>query len=200
MLHADSRFSDAVASKVAELERKTDAEVVVVAAERSGNYRDVAQAIASLAALLALAVMAALPWHVHPVFVVVDLALLWVVVSWAMGSHRLLAKLVSAARRREQVRISAAAAFHQEAVHATPRRTGLLVYVSAWEHHVELIPDVGLEARIPRGRWIAATDALTTDSLAAFLTGLDAVGALLGEFVPPTGQRRVALDDAPRIR
>ena len=200
MIHADSRFSEAVAKKVGELEEATDAEVVVVAAERSGAYADLAQAIGGLTALLTLGVLVLLPWSVHGVMVVLDLALVWGVVTWLVSGHRVLARVAGEKRRHAQVRRAAAAEFHLEAVHATPQRTGLLVYVSAWEGLVELIPDVGLEARIPRGRWAEASGKLTTEGLEGFLAGLDAVGSVLAEHVPNTGAREVRLDDAPRIR
>lgn len=200
MIHANDRFSDAVAAKVGQLESTTDAEVVVVAAERSGSYRDVAQSIGTLAALVVSVVLFALPWSVHPVLVVVDMIVVWLVVTWLAEGYSLTASLASRSRRLEQVRHAAAAEFHLEAVHATPRRTGLLVYVSAWEGQVELIPDVGLEARIPRGRWAEATSKLSTQDLDHFLEGLDAVGQVLTQHVPATGERQIDLDDAPRIR
>ncbi|MBX2799187.1 MAG: hypothetical protein KTR31_16050 [Myxococcales bacterium] len=200
MLHADDRFSEAVAAKVGELEKSTDAEVVVVAAERSGSYHDVAQALGGVGALLAFVVLLLVPFSVHPVLAVLDLAVVWLLVAWVTGGHRVTALLTSQRRRLDQVKRAAAAEFHLEAVHATQSRTGLLVYVSAWEGHVELIPDVGLEARIPRGRWASAAQALTTRDLDGFLAGLDAVGEVLASHVPHSGTRRVDLADAPRIR
>ncbi len=200
MIHANARFSEAVAAKVGQLESTTDAEIVVVAAERSGSYRDLAQTAGALAALIAFGVLLVLPWHIHPILAIADLLVVWLFVSWLAEGLRPTSRLASASRRLEQVRRAAAAEFHLEAVHATPSRTGLLVYVSAWEGHIELIPDVGLEARIPRGRWSEATDRLSTDDLDRLLEGLDAVGAVLAQHVPSTGTRTSALDDAPRIR
>jgi uncharacterized membrane protein len=82
----------------------------------------------------------------------------------------------------------------------TPRRTGLLVYVSGWEGKVELIPDVGLEARIPRALWGKAAQNFAHDDLDHFLAGLAAVGELLAEHVPHTDGQRVDLANTPRIR
>ncbi|MEN0061868.1 MAG: hypothetical protein AAGA48_06925 [Myxococcota bacterium] len=200
MLHADDRFRAAVATKVAELERKTDAEVVVVAATQSGNYRDLAQVGGAVAALITFVVLLALPVTIHPVLAIVDLAFVFIVASWGLTGHRASTWLASADRKLNQVRQAAAAEFHLEAVHATPLRTGLLVYVSAWEGEIELIPDVGLEARIPRGKWGDALGHCSSSDLTAFLSGLDAIGELLAEHVPHTGARKLDLDDAPRIR
>lgn len=200
MLHADSRFSEAVATKVRELEETTDAEVVVVAAERSGSYLDVAHLVGGATAVVTLGALVSLPWTVHSVMVVLDLVLVWAFVAWLVSGHRMVAWIAGAGRRQAHVRRAAAAEFHLEAVHATPHRTGLLVYVSAWEGLVELIPDVGLEATIPRGAWAEATQTLSGDSLEAFLAGLDQIGTVLATHVPPTGVHRAELADAPRIR
>lgn len=200
LLHADARFGEAVRERVARLEERTDAEVVVVAAGRSGSYRDLALVVGALAALAVFCVLLAIPWSVHPVLAVADLALTMAVVSWLADGRALVVRLASRARRAEQVRLAAAAEFHLEAVHATPRRTGLLVYVSAAEARIELVPDVGIEGRVPRARWVEATGQLSATDLDVFLRGLDAVGAVLAEHLPPAGERGVELPDAPRIR
>jgi putative membrane protein len=200
VIHADQRFHEAVAAKVAELERATDAEIVVVSATRSGTYRDQALVLAAVAALAAFLVLLALPWAVHPLLAVADLVAVWGVTAWLASGHPVSARLAREARRRDQVRQAAAAEFHLEAVHATPRRTGLLVYLSAWEREVELIPDVGLEARIPRGELGAAAAKVSPEDLDGFLAGLHAVGLVLAAHVPATEERTVELADAPRVR
>lgn len=200
MIHADKRFSEAVATKVRELEQATDAEVVVVASEASGSYLDVAHLVGGAAAVLTLGVLVSLPWRVHSAMVVLDLVLVWALVAWLASGSRVVARLAGAQRRQDQVRTAAAAEFHLEAVHATPHRTGLLVYVSAWEGLVELVPDVGLEAVIPRGTWSEAAQRLTTTDIESFVAGLDEVGQVLAEHVPHTGGSRAELPDAPRIR
>jgi uncharacterized membrane protein len=200
MVHADRAFSEAVSRKVTEIEKVTDAELVVVSARQSGTYADVAQVLAGSVTFLTLAILLVLPWPVHPFLALADLVVVWGLVGWLAGGHPVTARLAGESRRRAQVHTAAAAEFHREAVHATERRIGLLVYMSAWEGQVELIPDVGLEARIPRGKWAEATSALSAVDLDRFLGGLDAVGRVLAEHVPATTERQVELADAPRIR
>lgn len=200
MLHADARFGEAVRRKVQELEARTDAEVVVVATERSGSYRDLSALAGAAASLVVFVVLSVMPWPVDPLLATLDLIVTFVVVGFALDGRRALLSLATRTRRHEQVALSAAAEFYREAVHATPRRTGLLVYVSAAEGEVELIPDVGIEARVPRAAWSDAVSRLTASDLDGFLRGLDEVGAVLAEHVPPAGERVVSLADAPRIR
>ena len=86
-------------------------------------------------------------------------------------------------------------------MHSTPGRLGLLIYVSALEARVELVPDIGLQRHIPDGAWAAAREKFRHDDLGHFLAGLDEVGALLTRSVPATGgPDRVDLPNAPRIR
>lgn len=200
MIHADQRFSDSVEQAVARLEERTDAEVVVVAAERSGSYADLAQGAGAVAGFVTFLGLLALPFPVHPLFATADLLAAYVITTWLAGGAPWLARVAGTTRCEEQVRRAAAAEFHNEAVHATPRRTGLLVYVSAWEERVELIPDVGLEAVIPRGAWGDAARAFAQHDLDHFVEGLGALGDLLAEHVPRTDGQRVDLANAPRVR
>lgn len=200
MLHADHSFSKRVEEEVGRLEQHTDAEVVVVAAPRSGSYADVSQRAASVATLLVLVVLLAIPQTIRPALLVVDLVIVHLLASWLFARPAALRLLTRASRRRRQVAEAAAAEFHREAVHATPRRSGLLVYVSALEGRVELIPDLGLDEKIPRGLWVQAVEAFAHDDLDHFLLGLRHVGEVLAAHVPPTEGRVVELPDAPRVR
>jgi len=200
MIHANAQFSDAVERAVADIEALTDAEVVVVAAERSGHYRDLAAAGATGLALVALLAMMAVPLEISPFMVVVDLIGVWLVAAWLANGRWAIRRLSSANRREQHVREAAAAEFHREAVHATPERTGLLIYVSALEGRVEILADLGLEGRIPRGRWAQAATEFSHDDLDHFIAGLRRVGAVLAECCPPTEGEKVDLPNAPRVR
>ena len=149
-------FSQLVERAVEEIERSTDAEVVVVCAHRSGSYRDIPLAAASVAALVLLVVIEVLPFPIEPWAVVADLVIAWFATAWVVSSDRILRLLTSRKRLLRQVAEAAAAEFHSEAVHATPNRTGVLIYVSALERRVEVIADIGIEARVARGRFAPA--------------------------------------------
>ncbi|RME24224.1 MAG: hypothetical protein D6798_11650, partial [Deltaproteobacteria bacterium] len=62
MLHTNAAFSEAVEAAVAEVESRTDAELIVVAAPRSGSYRDVAVLVGCVVAWLLLVGMLFSPW------------------------------------------------------------------------------------------------------------------------------------------
>ena len=126
--------------------------------------------IAAVAAIATFGLLLAIPSVVHPALALADLVLVFALVTWTCDTRSFVVRSASRARREQQVRLYAEAEFHREAVHATPRRTGLLVYVSAAENRVELVPDVGIEARIPRAAWLEATAQLSASDLELFLT------------------------------
>jgi putative membrane protein len=200
LLHTDERFSEAVEAAVIDIERGTDAEIVVVAAPRSGSYRDLAFAGATAGTFVGLGLFLFMPWTVHPASVLVELALLWALLAWLLGSPIVLRRFASRRRMESQVELAAHAEFHQEAVHGTPHRTGVLIYVSALEGKVQLVPDAGIEARIPRGAWAKATGAFSHDDLEHFLEGMSTVGKLLATHVPKLEDDQIDLPNAPRIR
>lgn len=199
MIHTDARFSTAIEAVVAEIEAATDAEIVVVAAPASGSYADLAWALGAGAGVVTLAFLCWSPIVFDAWWFPVDVAVIGALVGWSLSSRpAVLARLAGEARRTRQVREAARAAFAEENVHATPDRLGLLVYVSAAEARVELLPDHGLAARLPgdarRELQLSASD---LDNLVA---GLRTLGAVLARYVPATGANPNHIGDAPRVR
>lgn len=202
MIHTDARFASAVEAAVSRLEAGTDAEVVVVAAARSASYRDASLLLGGAGGLAMLVAVLFVDRAVAPWMVPVDVAL-GAALGYGLGRLSwVLRRLVPASRRRRAVLRAARDAFVEEAVHATPQRSGVLVYVSALEGEVVVLPDVGVEAAVPRGRWVAAARAIDGRDLDRFLTGLAGLGEVLCAHLPPTpeGALRVELSDAPRVR
>lgn len=206
MLHTDSRFSQAVEAAVGRMEATTDAEVVVVAAPRSGSYRDLAVIVGAVMAWLVLLFVLFSPFHFSTAWIPLELPAVAIVATWAAHTRPgLLRRLASRRRQRAQVDAAADAAFHEEVVHGTRSRTGLLIYFSALEQRVVLRPDLGLDARVPGAEWNAirwgtGADPHDPHDLDHFLAGLEAVGAVLARHVPPTGTNPNEIADAPRIR
>jgi putative membrane protein len=201
MIHTDDAFSDAVAARVTAIERCTDAEIVVVAAPRSGRYADVTARGASVVALAAAGVLLAIPWAIGEAWFLVDVGLTWLIAERLLRHRCAIRALTRSTRRTAQVRAAAIAEFHRESVHGTPRRTGVLVYLSVLEARVEIVPDLGVEGAVPRGALATVEDVLRADATEPFLQGLDALGAVLARHLPHRGDSdETDLPDAPRIR
>src|SRR5208282_5063169 len=83
-------------------------------------------------------------------------------------------------RVEEQVRMAARAAFVQQGVSRTRGRTGILVFVSMLERRVELVVDVGVDAKLleAQGQALAASMKRGPD-FEAFVAGVRALGPAL---------------------
>lgn len=206
MIRDDARFARAVEDTVREVERDTDGEIVVVMARRSGSYRDLAMAAGFAAAWLVLLFLLFSRAVFHPFWIAVELPIAAAGASWLV--HRspwLLRRLATKERRERQVFEAAHAAFHEESLHGTRGRTGLLVYLSLLEDRVVLVPDAGLEARVAGGEWNAirwgdGPEPAAPGDLEHFTRGLRAVGRILARHLPPTGANPNEMPDAPRLR
>ncbi|MEK7865525.1 MAG: hypothetical protein AAB434_02500 [Planctomycetota bacterium] len=147
-----------IGSAVAEAERRTRAEIVVVVNRRSGSYLDREAVFASLFALFVLWALVFSVWEFDQ-----DLLILWVVLAWLVGIglakwRPVRARLLGARRRDRQVLLHARNAFHAAHVGGTRERTGLLVYASLEEDRVVLLPDYGIEGKVEPAAWTGILD------------------------------------------
>lgn len=193
-------FASRVEAAVQSIEGQTDAELVVVAARRSGHYRDVAWLASALVAFGVLCFLVYAPVPFSSALLPLDVLLVGGLGGWWVNrSHSLLYRLVPASRRHAQVEVAARNAYLEEAVHGTRRHTGILVYVSDMEREVYLLPDPALEGRIPGSAWTRLD--LRPGSLDALLATLEALGQVLAAHVPPVqGDNPNEIPDAPRVR
>jgi len=190
-----------IEAAVTALESRTDAEVVVVIAGSSGSYRDVWLTAGAAAAWVALVAAVFSPLAVHPAALPLDTAIAFAIGAWLASGPRALRALTRADRRSAQVALAAAAACWDEAVHSTPARVGVLVYWSRLEGQVVLLPDVGIDGRVPRGAWADVQRHFAGGDGAGLHAGLQALGDVLAARVPRTGVHAgLELSDAPRIR
>jgi putative membrane protein len=205
MMRIDRSFSEAVERAVHAAETGTTAELIVVVAARSGSYLDVAGAAGAAAAMLVLLVALFAPATFHPAAIAVEIPLAFGLASWlAHRSPGLLRTLTPAARSRRQVERAAAEHFVAEAVHGTRGRIGLLIYLSLLEERVTLLPDFGVESRVPAAtwtdvRWSATGDPSRPRTRNDLLRGIEQIGAILRAQLPSQGTDENEIPDAPRI-
>jgi putative membrane protein len=98
-------------------------------------------------------------------------------------------RLVPRAVKRETCARRAREQFLAQALHTTRERTGVLLYVSVAEHHVELIADAGIHAKVSPGTWdqiVAAFTAQVREGhvAAGFVEAVSAVGGQLATHFP----------------
>ena len=205
MIRTGRDFSEAVERAVRDAERGTAAELIVVVAARSGSYLDIALSVGAASAMAALLVALFAPAVFSPTVIAVEVPVVFGLAAWlAHRTPRLLRALCPAARVRRQVERAAAAHFVDEAVHGTRARTGLLTYLSLLEESVVLLPDLGLEGRLPSAawsevRWSATGDPTRPRTQDDVVRGIASIGAILKARVPSDGNDLNESPDAPRI-
>ena len=183
MRHFDETVRKQLEDQVTDAESRCLLEIVVRVTPRSDRYRDAAFAWAILAGLVALGLTLFAPIDVPPLAVLPNVLVAGLVFGW-LGLGAPGTKLLTSARRRGLRSLDAArACFVAESVSATRERTGVLVYASALEDLILVLPDHGAEGAAPRAEWEAvqrlgqAGRGPLPDRLVEVLTALGELGA-----------------------
>ena len=188
-----------IAAAIAAAERRTSGELVTVVAQAADDYRYVAILWPALAALLLPAILltvrpATSAWMLYLIqaasFVVLAL------IAHLPPVH--LALVPGSIKRRRASRL-AREQFFEQGLHRTRARTGVLIFVSIAEHHVEIIADQGINARVPPGTWDQAVadfvERVRAGQIAeGFLAAIALVGDRLAEHFP---RRADDIDELP---
>jgi putative membrane protein len=188
-----------VTEAVADVESRTAAEIVVVVRHASGAWREVDLAVG---AAVAFGVLLLLLFHPKPIAVEimpVDVALAFLGGAvLCAGLPPLKRALLPRKRAGEQVRSAARAAFVDQGVSRTQRRTGILVYVSTFERRVEVVADVGVDAKLIDAPVRALSESVAAGpELDAFLAALRSLGPALAGSLPRRADDVNELPDAP---
>jgi putative membrane protein len=200
----DKAASDAIAQAVREIEKKTDAEVVIVIRGRSGSYRQADYLCGAILAFLGLLFVLFSPFDFHTYWVPFDVAVLFAIGAFACSRTYLLRRLFTTKKFRTQVaRQGAAAMFYEAGIANTHAENGMLIYVSLLEQQVEVIADRGVLKAMPPLKWNTAIHELKQMARRCEpekLTGcLRNLGSILAEHLPATGENPNELVDGPRI-
>jgi putative membrane protein len=93
------------------------------------------------------------------------------------------------------VRLQAYRTFVAEDVFATAERTGILIFVSAFEHRVEVIADKGIGAVVPKEAWVRVVDLFSSRlRRGEVVAGFEEAIAECGEILRRHGASLQALD------
>ncbi|MCB1057629.1 MAG: hypothetical protein KDD11_19180 [Acidobacteria bacterium] len=184
---------EAIRRAATEAETRTSGEIVPFVVNRCDGYEEASWKLAALAAMAAAAVAGAI--HVEGGFWG-GLGVLWMTLPVvAAGVLGYLAALFWPALRRrlvppevleQRVHQRAMQAFLEEEVFATRDRTGVLLFLSLFEHRVVVLGDAGINAQVEPGDWAGITARLAVGirrgrAAAALVEAIAEVGALLEE-------------------
>jgi putative membrane protein len=181
--------AERISAAITDAERKTSGEIVAVVAEQSSRYQHVPFMWAALLALV-------IPWPL--------IHFTWMKVQWifliqllvflgllALAWHpKVRMALVPKSIANANARRRASEQFLAQNLHTTAGRTGVLLFVSVAEQHVEIIADSGIDARVAKGTWQTIVDDFTRDIGAGragdgFVRAIERIGGHLAEHFPP---------------
>jgi putative membrane protein len=193
----------AIAARIADVERHTNAELVTVLAARSDDYADITLLWAALIALCVPTLLLLVAFVGPPVGLTLLVGAQLATFCAAAALLRIPAlerRIVPRSIRHGRAAALARRQFLEQGLHHTADGTGVLLFVSEAERYVEIIADHGIHARVPNARWDEIVDEFVQAvragaTLQGFDRALERCGAILADAVPKTPDNRNELDD-----
>lgn len=200
----DQAACDNLAACVREIEKETNAELVIAVRARSGSYRHADYLAGLILAYAGLLFLLFSPWTFKPYWVAIDVALLFAlgfIISSRTSAIRRL--LTTKPERVRAVREGAAAVFYEAGIANTAAEMGVLIYLSLMERRLELLADRGVLTGAPPLEWNECVFDLQQAGRRphpeTFLKALRAFGSMLAKHIPATGENPNELGDLPRF-
>ncbi len=206
MSHArfDNAARKALTDCVREIEKTSDAELVLIVRARSGSYRHADYLFGSILAFAGLNFLLFSPVSFQVYWVAIDVALLFALGALLSSRSNTIRYLLSTKKqRKEAVRTGAAAMFYEAGIANTDAEMGVLVYLSLLECRLELIADRGVLKAVPALGWnrilFELHQAGKKPEPETLLKELRELGDLLAQHLPATGENPNELPDMPRF-
>jgi putative membrane protein len=200
----DQAACNNLADCVREIEKETNAELVIAVRARSGSYLHVDLIFGAILAYAGLLFLLFAPWTFRPYWVAVDVALLFALGFFLSSSSNAIRRLMTTKEQRaRQVREGAAAMFYEAGIANTAAEMGVLIYLSLMERRLELLADRGVLTGAPPLEWNECVFDLQQAGRRphpdTFLKALRAFGNVLSKHIPATGENPNELGDLPRF-
>jgi putative membrane protein len=199
-----------VTAAVSRAEKLSDGEIVTIVTGQSDSYDDVGLHYAVLAMLLVPTMLALLPqsfldwvmglalgwnaviaWEVLMGFMLVKLAIVFLVVRYTLAYRPLRMALTPRATKTRRVRRRAIELFRAGTEKRTTGRTGILLYLSLLEHRAEIVADKAINDVVDGDVWGEAM-AILVENMKAGRPGegmakaVEAIGIVLARHFPRT--------------
>ena len=184
----------AISAAIAEVEQKSDAELVTVLAAQSDDYHYIPTLWAALLAMLTpVALTLSNLWLEQSDILLAQFGV-FVIAALVFRWPPLLFMLIPAGVRRWRAGNLARRQFLDNNLHHTAGDTGVLIFVSEAEHYVEIIADRGIDQHVAQDEWQRMvndfTDAVRRgDTAAGFIQCIQACGDIMIEHAPATHDR-----------
>ncbi|MDD2047910.1 TPM domain-containing protein [Pseudomonas putida] len=183
-----------VAEAIAQVERRTDAELVTVLATRADDYAYIPLLWASLLALLVPGMAYYLGGWLSVDGLLIAQWLTFIVLSLLFRLPSLTTRLIPRTVRHWRASNLARRQFLEQNLHHTAGSTGVLIFVSEAERYVEILVDEGISRHLDNQVWEGIVQRFTEQvrqgqTLQGFVTCIEACGELLSQHVPLTHER-----------
>lgn len=200
----DQTAGEALAQAVRDIEKNSDAEIVIVVRGRSGTYRHADYLCGAMVALVGLVFVLFSPFEFHTYWVPIDVLILFVAGAYVSSRSDVLRRLLTGKSfRAKAARTGAAAMFYEAGIANTSAENGLLIYLSLLERRLEVIADRGILKAVPALKWNNSVFELKrigrNPEPENLVKAIGDLGSLLAEHLPATGENPNELPDGPRI-
>ena len=200
----DNAARAALTNCIREIEKQTDAEVVLVIRGASQSYAQANYLFGAILAFIGLNFLLFSPFSFHQFWVPIDIVLLFLFGAFVSSKISAIRRwLTRKSVRDKAVRTGAAAMFYEAGIANTKAEMGVLVYLSLLERRLELIADRGVLKAVPSLEWNEILFELHqegTHPLPDTLTAtLSKFGSLLAQYLPASSENPNELPDAPRF-
>lgn len=200
----DQAAGEALAQAVRDIEKDSDAEIVIVVRGRSGSYRHADYLCGAIVAFVALVFVLFSPFEFHTYWVPIDVLALFIAGAFVSSRTNAARRVLTSSKFRAQAaRNGAAAMFYEAGIANTSAENGLLIYLSLLERRLEVIADRGILKAVPALKWNNSVFELkrvgTRPAPDHLIKAVRDLGSLLAEHLPATGENPNELPDGPRI-
>jgi len=189
-----------IAAEIRRAEERTSGEIFVVVAAQSGDYRVLPVLWAALFALLGGFTAAAINPDMSAASLVLGQGFVFLLVAAASLVPGWRVHFVPRAVRHARAAARAHEQFLAQNLHATESRTGVLIFVSLAERHVEIVADTAIDSKVTQNFWQGIVDRLTAEIAAGQLAqglvlAIEACGETLAKHFPRRPDDRNELPD-----
>ena len=179
-----------IEARIAEAEKRTSGEIVVMVVPSSYHYPLASMIGSSLLAVLLGITVALLAGRESMWFFLEVFGCSFIVL------HELIKRIpffkrffVTASDMKEEVEESAIQSFYHRNINLTVDHTGILIYISLFEHNVRVIADQGINAQVDRELWQEIVDTIvrgikSKGQAAAIATAVDRCAEILALHFP----------------
>jgi putative membrane protein len=192
----------AIEDRVKSAEAGTSGEIVVMAVSSSSTYPAAALS-SSVTISMILAIIASIVLSNDTLWVFLTIFVPLFIVMHELIKRVSLLKRPFVSRRdmAEEVEEAAIKAFYLRKVHETRDRTGILIYISLFEHSVRVFADTGIDSKVGTRVWTEIVDIITDGirkghQAEAICSAVDRCGVMLQLHFPKKADDLNELGDA----